>query len=118
MLSAVVVSSVDSKLVFNQCDHFDDHNPVSERVLWIRRWTWSHRPFCPGAHVNRVQHQWLLYHGYEVVGPAEWPYCSLAEWALQPHRQIRAAACVLGSSLCGDHRHIFLQCLAPYSIFG
>ena len=118
MLSAIVAPAVDSGLVFDQCDRCGDHNPASEPVLWIRRWTWPHRPFCPGAHVNHVWYQWLLYRSHEVVGPAEWPYCSLAEWALQPPRRIWAAVCVLGSSLCGDRRYIFIQCLAPYSIYG
>ena len=69
MLPAAVVPSVDSGLVFDQYDHCGDHNPASEPVLWTHRWTWPHWPFCPGALVNRVRYQWLLYRGHGVVGP-------------------------------------------------
>ena len=118
MLPAVVAPGVDSGLVFDQYDHCGDNNPTSEHVLWTRRWIWPHWPFCPGALVNRVWYQWLLYRGHEVVGPAQWSYCFLAEWALRLRRRIRVAVCALGSSLCGDRCHILLQCLAPYSFFG
>ena len=38
--------------------------------------------FCPGALVNCVRYQWLLYRGHEVVCPVKWSYYSLAEWEL------------------------------------
>ena len=118
MLSAAVAPRVDSGLVFDQYDRCGGPHPTLEHVLWTHRWIWPHWPFCPGALVNRVRYRWLLYRDHEVVGPAELSYCFWVERVLRLRRQIRVAVCALGSSLCGDYRHLSLRCPAPYCIFG